>query len=127
MEQNANSPPRIKKPAFKDPDDRLTWEPHGTDAWYIGPAMLHYRLLRFFDPRTGGETETGTFRLYPAHCRPSTISKGDKIIAAAAELFKILKLKEPDSVRERREHVSILKQLQLILNKKSTDIRQNRG
>ena len=65
--------------------------------------------------------------MYPAHCKPPTISEGDKIIAAAAELFKILKLKEPDSVRERREHVSILKQLQLILNKKSTEKYQNQG
>ena len=39
-------------------------------------------------------------------------------LAKKISLFKVLKLKEPDSVRDRKEHVSILKQLQLILNKK---------
>ena len=68
---------------FKDPDDRAAWQPHRVDSWYTGPAMEHYRLMKFFDPRTGGDLTAGTFRLYLAHCRTPTISEADLIIIAA--------------------------------------------
>ena len=71
--------------------------------------MDHYRLMLFRDPATGGDTDAGTFRLYPAHCRTPTISEGDRIVLAAADLVDILKKEQPESVRERRGHVSILK------------------
>ena len=59
--------------------------------WYFGPEMDHYRLMRFHDPLTGGNTDGGTFRLYPAHCRTLTISGGDRIVLAAADLVNMLK------------------------------------
>ena len=85
--------------------------------WYIGPAPLHYRLMNFFDALTGGTLTTGTFRLYPVHCRVPTTSEGDRIIAAAADLLEALKGKEPESAAQRRQHVKILKQLTEILHK----------
>ena len=99
---------------FKDLDNIRAWQPHGVDAWYIGPTTEHYRLMRFHDPRTGGKVSTGTFRLYPAHCRTPTISEGDQIILAAADLVDILKIKQPELVSKRHEHVRILKQLPLV-------------
>ena len=97
--------------AFKDSNDRAAWQPHGVDCWYTGPALDHYRLLEFFDPRTGGTLTTGTFRLYPMHCRPPTISEGDRIVAAAADLLAALEQNEPASVTQRRQHTKILTQL----------------
>ena len=80
--------------------------------------MEHCRLMQFHEPRTGGEVSTGTFRLYPAHYRTPTVSEGDRIILAAADLVDVLKMKQPELVRERRKHVSMLKQLMLVLNEK---------
>jgi len=31
---------------LEDPDARASWAPHGTDAFYVGPAMRHYFLLQ---------------------------------------------------------------------------------
>ena len=103
--------------AFKGPSNRAAWQPHATDAWYIRPVPLHYRLMNFFDPQTGGTLTTGTFRLYPTHCRAPTISEGDRIIAAAADLLRALKGQEPESAAQQRQHMEILKQLTEILHK----------
>lgn len=83
------------------------------------PAMKHYRLLllQFFDPKTGGTLKAGTFRLYPAHCKPPTISEDDRIVMAAADLITALDGREPESVKQWRQHVKNLQQLTTILNK----------
>ena len=78
------------------------------------PALLPDEL---FDALTGGTLTTGTFRLYPVHCRVPTTSEGDRIIAAAADLLEALKGKEPESATQQRQHVKILKQLTQILHK----------
>ena len=106
-----------KSLTFKDPHDRRAWQPHGVDTWYLGPAMDHYRLMRFRDPATGGNADAGTFRPYPAHCRMPTISESDRIVVTSADLVGILKKEQPESVEERHKHVSILKQLTDILEK----------
>ena len=82
---------RTKSLTFRDPGNRDAWQPRGVDRWYLGPSMDHYRLMRFRDPATGGDTDAGTFRLYPAHCRTPTISEGDRIIMAAADLVDIVR------------------------------------
>ena len=111
------APIGTKALAYKDPDDRAAWQPHGTDVWYIGPATGHYRLLQFLDPKTGGILTTGTFRLYPAHCRTPTISEGDRTIMAATDLLRALQGIEPQSAAQRRRHIEILQRLTAILHK----------
>ena len=106
-----------KSLTFKNFDNRCAWQPHGVDTWYLGPSVDHYRLMRFRDPATGGNTYASTFRLYHAHCRTPTISEGDRIVLASTDLVDMLKKEQPESVRERRKHVSILKQLTTILEK----------
>jgi hypothetical protein len=36
------APPGIRVLAHKKPADRDTWSPHGSDGWYIGPALESY-------------------------------------------------------------------------------------
>jgi hypothetical protein len=33
---------------YDDPAVRASWAPHGTNAFYVGPAPKHYRCLRFY-------------------------------------------------------------------------------
>jgi hypothetical protein len=33
---------------YEDPAIHASWAPHGTDAYYVGPAPKHYRCLRFY-------------------------------------------------------------------------------
>jgi hypothetical protein len=37
------APPGTRINAHETPGRRRTWDPHGQDGWYIGPAFEHYR------------------------------------------------------------------------------------
>jgi hypothetical protein len=37
------APPGTKVIIHEKPQQRKTWDPHGTEGWYLGPAMEHYR------------------------------------------------------------------------------------
>ena len=58
----------------RTPATRTTWGPRATDAWYIGPALDHYRCNRFYIPATKGYRISGTFELYPTHCCLPTLT-----------------------------------------------------
>ena len=34
------------------PHNRDTWSPHGLKGWYVRPAMLHYRCITSYIPKT---------------------------------------------------------------------------
>ena len=91
--------------AFVAPDDRLSWQPHAVDAWYTGPAIKHYRLLEFFNPLTGGMLNTGTYQIFPAHCKIPTISEGDLTIQAATELLRDMKASPPEIAAQKVHHI----------------------
>ena len=46
------------------PTQRGSWDPHGITAFYIGPAMDHYRCFKCYIPSTKAEriTDTVIFR-----------------------------------------------------------------
>jgi len=46
------APPRTKVLIHEMPSNRGSWSPRGTDAWYIGPALKHYRYVTCFVPET---------------------------------------------------------------------------
>ena len=37
--------------AFNAPNERGSWDHHGTPVFYLGPSILHYRTHRVYDPR----------------------------------------------------------------------------
>ena len=46
------APPGTKALVYETPKRRTAWAPHAVDAWYLGPAMDHYRCQRFRIPTT---------------------------------------------------------------------------
>ncbi|KAL7524003.1 hypothetical protein ACHAXR_000396, partial [Thalassiosira sp. AJA248-18] len=73
--------------AYLTLDERALWQMHGYDAYYVGPAKNHYRLLKFYDQTTCNYKITGTYELYPSHCKVPSISEGDRTIIAATDLL----------------------------------------
>ena len=100
-----------KAVAFIAPDERHSWQPQAVDAWYTGPAHEHYLLLEFFIPRTGGMVNTGTYQIFPAHCKVPTISEGDLTIQAATDLLRELTTTIPETAAQKVRHVKILREL----------------
>ena len=48
------APIGTKALVFMTPNKHNTWENHAIDAWYVGPAKMHYRNYRFYVPETCG-------------------------------------------------------------------------
>jgi hypothetical protein len=71
------APVGTKALVFLDPNKRTTWESHAIDAWYTGPAKMHYRNYRFYVPETRGYRISGSAKFFPAHCKMPAIEPGD--------------------------------------------------
>ena len=54
--------------AFNSPDHRLSWDPHGDRAYYLGPALTHYRCHRVYIVSTRSERTTLTLAHFPLPC-----------------------------------------------------------
>ncbi len=63
------APPRCKAVIYEAPKSRGSWASHGTNAWYVGPSMDHYRCNHFFLPNTRAYQVSGSAELFPQHCQ----------------------------------------------------------
>ncbi len=61
------APLGTKGSVYEDPAVRASWAPHGTDAYYVGPALKHSQYLRFYMPGTRRYCVADTWQLYPRH------------------------------------------------------------
>ena len=97
--------------AFLDPANCLTLAPHAIDAFTLGFAPDHYRLLRFCNKLTGRCLTTGTYALYPAHCKVQIISQGERTVMAAAELLDLFKTIVPRNTNKKVQHCNVIDKL----------------
>ena len=72
-------------------------------------------MLEFFDPITRSYRATGTYRLYPTHCKVTTLSKDDRTIIAAADLIEHMRSMVPTSAELKCRHAKAINQLSTIL------------
>ena len=68
------APLGTKGSVFIHPDNRNTFATHCDEGFTVGRAPHHYRLLEFYIPATRGYRLSGTYRLYPQHCRMTVIT-----------------------------------------------------
>jgi hypothetical protein len=94
------APLGTKELVYEDPANRASWAPHGTDAYYVGPAPKHYRCLRFYMPITRRYRVADTWRLYPTHCTTPKISATERTIIQATDTLTALGGTVPSSTSE---------------------------
>jgi hypothetical protein len=76
--------------AHDNPNQRASWDPHGVDGWYLGPAPDHYRCYRVHINKTKSDRIIDTVEFFPAKvAMPRTASK-DMATIAAKELTHAL-------------------------------------
>ncbi len=109
------APIGTKSLIFDDPQVRGTWAPHGTDCFYIGPAPMHYRCLRFWCPASRRIRVGDTFQLYPTHCAVPTLSEHDRTLLAADNIIQCHDLQITPDTRHKLEHATVIQQLQQLL------------
>jgi hypothetical protein len=58
------------------------WGTRGTDAWYLGPLVDHYRCNHYFVPKTQVYWISGSAELFPQHCQvpfiEGSVTRSDK-------------------------------------------------
>jgi hypothetical protein len=63
------APPGTKAIIYKDSTTCTSWEPHGLNAWILGPSKDHYRCHLCYVPRPGNKRLLGfrSANLFPQH------------------------------------------------------------
>ena len=64
------APPGIRVKAHARPTQRQTWAPHTFDAWYVGPAMEHYRCFTVWAIQTRQTRIVNQLMWFPKHPFP---------------------------------------------------------
>ena len=54
------APPGTKVIIHEKSNNRKSWAGHGTEAWYIGPSLEHYRCFKCYVPATFSERNADT-------------------------------------------------------------------
>jgi hypothetical protein len=76
--------------AHEKPQQRASWDPHGVDGWYLGPAPDHYLCYRVHINKTKADRIVDTVEFFPANvAMPRTASK-DLANIASLELTHAL-------------------------------------
>ena len=112
------APPGVRAILFKDPKQRTSYGTHGTEAFYLGPALEHYRCCKFFIPTTGKTRIGATAQFFPHQLKMPIATPNDNILLAAKQLIKAIK--NPGHILSRniqKEHSYALQKLSDIFNK----------
>ena len=80
------APPGIHVLVHEKPDNRKSWAPHANDAWYIGPALEHYRCFRVYMRETQSERITDTLTWFPKHVPLPTATSTELIVAGLQDV-----------------------------------------
>jgi hypothetical protein len=89
------APPGTKVLIHEKPDNRLSWAPRGTDAWYIGPAMEHYRCVHCYMPDTHSTRIADTVEYFPHQVPIPTHTTEDLIRDAVSDIIATLNNTHP--------------------------------
>ena len=76
------------------PQQQHSWQNHGTNGWYIGPAFEHYRCLHCYLPITRTEVINDTVKLTPKHIPIPESDLETYVRASIQELIYLLKHKK---------------------------------
>jgi hypothetical protein len=67
-----------------------SWDPHGVDGWYLGPAMEHYSCYSVFTNGTQAEQVSDTVAFFPQTTTVPCMTATDIALRAANNLVQVL-------------------------------------
>jgi hypothetical protein len=68
------APLGCKAVVYEDGDTHGLWASRGVDAFYLSPAMDHYRCDHYYIPETRANHVLGSSELFPQHCQLPTLT-----------------------------------------------------
>ena len=88
------APPGTLLAAHLKPSKGASWSPHAVKAWYVGPALEHYRNFTCFVPQTNSIITTDTVKIFPHHNIFPEISQQDYLQQAILDILTILQTQQ---------------------------------
>jgi len=68
----------------------------GTDAWYVGSLLNHYRCNHYFVPETRAYRISGSTELFPQHCQVPFLLWNEHLQEVVDELVTSLQEMKPN-------------------------------
>ena len=90
------APPGCKALILEHPNIRKSWGTHAIDAWYLGPALDHYRCYQFFVPSTKGYRINDTVRFQPHLCEVPFLSDTEYLLRSLDDIKQVLQHKQTE-------------------------------
>ena len=84
-------PPGCKVLIHDKATQRKSWDPHGQEGFYLGPAMESYRCYKVWNNSTKCERITDTLSWFPHYVHMPTVSPTDILRATAQDILTCLK------------------------------------
>eukprot|EP00804_Cyclotella_cryptica_P024589 CCRYP_001603-RA/>CCRYP_001603-RA protein AED:0.24 eAED:0.18 QI:0/0/0/1/1/1/2/0/837 len=108
--RNPWAPPGCRAILHKPATTRTSWGPRGTDAWYISPAMHHYRSYEFYVPETRSYCISASAKFFPSYCDLPTESPLEAAARTAAELLiELRQQRDPQDPTQLSRHQRAIK------------------
>jgi hypothetical protein len=85
------APPGTKVIVHEKHDNRATWSPRGTDGWYIGPSLEHYRCVKCFMPETHSVRDADTVTFMPTVIPFPKTTTEDYLRQSVGDILSLLK------------------------------------
>lgn len=85
------APPGTRVLVHEKPGKQGTWAPHAQDAWYLGPALLHYCCYCVYMWATQRERTPDTITWFPINVKMPVANSLDTVVAAAHAIIHALK------------------------------------
>jgi hypothetical protein len=94
------APPGCKAIIYESPESRGSWASRGTNAWYVGPSLDHYRCNHYFVPETSAYRISGSTDLFPQHCQVPFLTWNKNLQEVINELVSTIKDMPEDKQRQ---------------------------
>jgi uncharacterized Zn-finger protein len=89
------APPGSRVISHEKPDQWASWDPHGVDGYYLGPALDHSKCYQDNIKKTKGTRIVDTVDLFPSNTKMPQTSSKDLAIIASLELSNAIQNPAP--------------------------------
>eukprot|EP00957_Ditylum_brightwellii_P210154 15364621-Ditylum_brightwellii.AAC.1 len=103
------APPGTKCFIHIKPHKRASWRFHAEDAWYVGPALKHYRCYMVVMKQSIVQRITDTIRFKHHNVKLSTVTPAERIQKAVKELTNAVKTNPTEGPANYIEVIQCLK------------------
>jgi hypothetical protein len=106
------APPGCRAVIHEHAENRTSWGPRGTDAWYIGSAPEHYRSYEFYVPDTRAYRISNSAQFFPSFANIPQETDIEAATRTAAELIIELRRsanpKDPTKLSRHQQAIKVI-------------------